>query len=191
MNPVDTLRQEYKDIEQYLADNTQVSMLNDFNKTSRKVLLLSASSYFEHEVTKVLKDFVSNISNGDERIINFLQKQAISGKYHQIFDWGSTSDPTKSAKNANKFWSLFGEDFRKSIDEEIKDNQNDTPEVKLSKKNIRESIEGFLEIGHQRNVLVHSNFALYNYEQKTIDEIYDLFKKAEPFVEYLRSKLLL
>ena len=51
------------------------------------------------------------------------------------------------------------------------------------------SIKAFIEIGHLRNILVHSNFAEYVYEQKTHDEIFTLFQKAEPFLDYLTEKL--
>jgi len=177
MKPVDQLKEEYETIAKYLTETNQISLLSDLNKSFRKILLLSAGSYFEYEITTVLSDYVAKATNGDERLINFLQKQAISGKYFQLFDWGKQDEPDKFGDNANKFWSFFGANFKIQISAEIKS------DISISK-----SISAFLQIGHLRNILVHSNFAAYNYEQKTTDEIYELYTEAVPFIDYLKQK---
>ena len=188
MNPVEQLKHEYQLIAEYLEATQQISLLSDLNKNFRKVLLLSAGSYFEHKVTSILSDFARSKSN-DDRIVNFLEKQAISGKYHQLFDWGKKDKPDEPGKSANTFFKLFGENFKAQIDTEIKVVSTDTPEEKENREKIKSSMEAFIEIGHLRNILVHSNFADYNYDQKTTDEIFQLFQKAEPFIEYLQRKL--
>lgn len=188
MNPVEQLKNEYESIAGYLKDNEQVSLLSDLNKNFKKVLLLSAGSYFEHKVTSILSEFVRAKSK-DERIINFLEKQAISGKYHQLFSWGSKDKPDEPGKSANTFFKLFGEDFKKSIDAELKISNTEDAATREEREKITSSIEAFIEVGHLRNILVHSNFADYNYDQKTTDEIFQLFQKAEPFIEYLQKKL--
>ena len=178
MGPVDQLKAEYEAIVSFLTETGQISLLSDYNKSFRKVLLLSAGSYFEHAITGVLSDFVLSKSNGDLRISTFLQKQAISGKYHQLFEWGKQDEPDKYGDNANKFWSFFGSDFKQTMSAEIKRNQS-----------VSNAIAAFIQVGHLRNILVHSNFAAYNYDQKTTEEIYLLFKEAEPFIDFLRQKL--
>jgi hypothetical protein len=61
--------------------------------------------------------------------------------------------------------------------------------IQISKnQKMQESILAFLEIGHLRNILVHSNFASYTYEQKTTNDIYKLFETALPFIDFLREK---
>jgi hypothetical protein len=177
-NPVEQLKNEYKAIEEYLMTQNQISLVSDLNKHFRKVLILSAGSYFEHRITAILSDFAKEKSNGDERIVNFLVKQAITQKYHTLFSWGKKDIPESPEKNANTFFKLFGDDFKTKVDEDIKANNK-----------INESIKAFLEIGHLRNILVHSNFAEYVYEQKTSDEVFALFQKAEPFLDYLTNKL--
>jgi hypothetical protein len=152
-------------------------------------LLLSAGSYFEHQVTKILSDFVREKSNNDERIINFLEKQAISKRYHTLFDWGKQDKLEDLKTNANAFWKLFGDDFKAQVETELKGHAQEIPEEIQARQKITSSIEAFIEIGHHRNILVHSNFAAYDYEQKTTDEIYQLFQKAEPFISYLQNKL--
>jgi len=189
-NPVDQLKNEYESIANYLAETQQISLLSDLNKNFRKILLLSASSYFEHQVTKILSDFVREKSNNDERIINFLEKQAISQKYHTLFDWGKQGKPEDfEKKGANKFWKLFGDDFKSQVEKELKGHNQETLEEKEARQKNISSIEAFIEIGHHRNILVHSNFAAYDYDQKTTEEIYQLFQKAKPFISYLQKKL--
>ena len=177
-NPVVQLKNEYKAIEDYLNGQGQVSLVSDLNKHLRKILILSAGSFFEHKITKILSDFVRTKSGEDFRIVNFLEKQAISQKYHALFSWGEKDKPESPGKNANTFFKLFGEDFKTTISAEVDANNN-----------LNESIKAFIEIGHLRNILVHSNFAEYSYENKTPDEIFDLFQKAEPFLNYLEEKL--
>jgi len=177
-NPVEQLKNEYKAIEEYLMAQNQISLVSDLNKHFRKILILSAGSYFEHRITEILSNFAQEKSNGDERITNFLVKQAITQKYHTLFSWGEKDKPESPGKNANTFFKLFGDGFKANVDEDINANIE-----------LRESIKAFIEIGHLRNILVHSNFVEYVYEQKTPDEIFTLFQKAEPFLRYLTEKL--
>lgn len=188
-NPVEQLKNEYKAIEEYLLEKKELSLTNDLNKHLRKILILSAGSYFEGRITTILSDFVRLKSSGDERIVNFLEKQAISGKYFQLFDWGKQNQIDNPGKGANKFLSLFGDDFKKQVNSDIEIENSDTEERKMEKKKLDEAIKAFIEIGHLRNIIVHSNFAEYVYEQKTPDEIFTLFQKAEPFLNYLTEKL--
>jgi hypothetical protein len=187
-NPVEALKSEYDELVNFITEK-QPSLVNDLNKNFRKVLLLSAGSYFEKEITTLLSNFVREKSNDDVRIVNFLEKQAISGRYHQLFDWGKQDKPEEFTKNANRFFSLFGVDFRKQIEDELRPKMDESPQAKEEREKIIKSIESFVEIGHLRNILVHSNFAAYNYDQKTTDEIYSLFLRAEPFLLYLHQKL--
>lgn len=188
-NSVEILKEEYDSLSNYLSDNKEISLLNDLSKSYRKILLLSASSYFEFQITQILSDFARSKSNHDDRLINFLVKQAISKKYHTLFTWGETDNLDKPQKTANTFFRLFGDNFKIEIEKELKHSNEESQEEKNEKIRIKESIEAFLEIGHHRNILVHSNIGDYNYEQKTADEIFSLFKKAEPFLVYITTKL--
>ncbi len=51
---------------------------------------------------------------------------------------------------------------------------------------MRESVSAFVEIGRERNRLVHSDFGSFAME-KTSAEIYQLYQKAMDFVESLRD----
>lgn len=178
MTVVDTLQQEYSLIVDFLSTKSQPSLASDVNKHFKKVLILSSASYFEHEIQNILTSFVANRSNDNVMVISLLKQKAIYQQYHTYFNWGTKNEPTKPGKNANTFFSLFGDDFKKEMEILIKQN------VKLD-----ESIKAFVEIGHLRNILVHSNFASYNFDNKTTDEIYSLYGKGLKFIEFVKEKL--
>src|SRR5690349_11663113 len=128
MNSVDRLKNDFEAIAKHLAETVQVSMLNDLNSSFRKLLLLSAGSYFEHEITQVLMEFARKKAHNDERLSNFLQKAAVAGRYHTFFEWGKQDQVDGFGKNANKFWSYFGAEFKNQMVDELKDK----PEINKS-----------------------------------------------------------
>lgn len=179
MTIVDTLNTEYSSIIQFLEQSQQPSLSSDLNKYFKKLLILSAASYFEYEIQNILIEFISIASNDNPKVISFLKKKAISMQYHTYFNWGEKNNPDKPGKNANTFFSLFGEEFKAECEKEVKENEELDIQVK-----------SFLEIGHLRNILVHKNFAALNFDTKTTSEIYETYKNGLKFVEYVRSKLL-
>lgn len=178
MGAVESISEEYKGIVDFLAEQKQPSLQSDVNKYFTKILVLSAASYFEHQIQEILIEFVSTTSNKDSRVTNFLKKKAIGQQYHTYFNWGEKNQPDKPGKNANTFFSLFGDDFKKDLESEIKANEE-----------LDKSVKAFLEIGHLRNLLVHSNFAAYSLDFKTSDEIYSLYQKAIDFINFIDEKL--
>ncbi|HFC93181.1 MAG TPA: hypothetical protein ENJ51_10255 [Leucothrix mucor] len=178
MSIVDYLYNEYERIVSFLNENGQPSLASDANKYFKKVILLSSASYFEHEIQDIIVSYVESSTNNNIKVINLLKKKAISSNYHTFFSWGEKNDPNKPGKNANVFFSMFGDDFKVEVQNDIKDNEA-----------LDKSIKSFLEIGHLRNILVHSNFAAYNLDNKTPDEIYNLHKQSEMFINFVRTKL--
>lgn len=173
MTPVDHLNQEYQAIVGFLDQNAQPSLSSDVNRYFKKVIALSSASYFEHRIQEILVQFISGETNNNERAISFFKKKAIGMQYHTYFAWGEKDNPDKPGKNANTFFSLFGDDFKKEVEAEIK-----------ASENLEAAVKAFLEIGHLRNILVHSNFAAYNIDNKTTDEIFSLYQRGLPFIEY-------
>lgn len=178
MTPVDILNEEYKSIVGFLDDSIQPSLSSDVNKYFKKVIALSSASYFEHKIQEILVEFVTRESNSNSMVINIFKKKAITMQYHTYFEWGEKDNPDKPGKNANKFFSLFGDDFKKQVEDEIKKSAE-----------LETSMKAFLEVGHLRNILVHSNFAAYNLDNKTTKDIFDLYKTGIKFVEFIREKL--
>lgn len=178
MTIIDTLYAEYLDIVSFLNNKGQPSLSSDTDRYFKKIIVLSSASFFEHEIQNILVNFISMSTNNNLKLVNLLKKKAIGGNYHTFFDWGEKNNPDKPGKNANVFFSLFGDDFKIEVQEILKNNE------KLSG-----SIKSFLEIGHLRNILVHSNFAAYNLDNKTTEEIYELHMKSVDFIDFIRQKM--
>ena len=177
-NAVEKLWKEYCDIKKFFVENSQGTYVSNYTNTMRKVLILSCGSFFEHEMTEMLKCYVGQITNNNKQLVSFMEKQAIKQKYHTLFDWGKQNDPSNPETKINKFLGLFGEEFKKIVNDDIRNNTE-----------IENAKNAFLELGHIRNILVHSNFANYNFDLKTPEEIYQLYQKAIKFIPYIKEKL--
>jgi hypothetical protein len=133
----------------------------------RKALLLAAASFFEHQVCDCVLEFVRDCSGGSPLVESFVRNKAIARQYHSWFKWDEG--------NANQFFGLFGAAFRSTM----------TGRVKQSEE-LRASVRAFLEVGNERNRLVHQDYATFPLE-KTLDEIYVLYRTAMQFVLHLPS----
>lgn len=159
---------EFKEIIDHYEKINDISSKNVVDDNLKKVLLLSAASYFEDIIKKIMLEFF-DLNTNSEMIINFIKNKAIERQYHTYFDW--------KAKNANKFFSLFGDSFKKDVISEVRTNES-----------LEKSIRDFLELGNLRNELIHENFAVFPIE-KTSSEIYDLYCSASKFIDYLALKM--
>ncbi len=166
---VDRLYHEFQDLVSYLDQNGQISFCNTANENFSKTLLLATASYFESRITEHLLAFVREVAKENQRVVKLVENKAIRRQYHTLFNWEAT--------NANQFYGLFGETFKTFMTNEIKH------DIKLE-----ESVKAFLEIGRNRNSLVHQDFGTFSLG-KTTDEIYQLYQKALYFVESLPDKL--
>lgn len=179
MTPVDILYTEYLSIVGYLNENSQPSLSSDVNKYFKKVIILSAASYFEHSIQEILVEFIVKETNNHIPALNFFKKKAIGMQYHTYFSWGEKDNPDKPGKNANSFFALFGDDFKKQVEERLRQSSDLTIAMKA-----------FLEVGHLRNILVHSNFAAYDFDNKTTDDVVGLYTNGLPFVTFIEELLL-
>ena len=135
----------------------------------RKALILAAASHFEYRVSKRVLDFVHEQANGNGLVVGFVKNKAISRQYHTWFKWDET--------NANQFFGLFGSTFKKMMTERI-----------MESEELRHSIRAFLEVGNERNKLIHQDFASFALE-KTLPEIYELYHQSLLFVDSLAKYL--
>jgi hypothetical protein len=166
---VEQLYHEFQGLISYLDKKGQISFHDVANKTFTKVLLLAAASYFEDRLVKELTQFIKKTAKGNELLVEFCKNKAVSRQYHTYFDWDK--------KNANRFFGLFGDSFKKDMEKTI--NNDDR---------LATSIQAFMEIGQERNRLVHQDFGTFTLE-KTTDEIYQLYDKALYFMDVLPKKL--
>ena len=166
---VERIYKEFSDLIELLKDQGELSLQTAAEDSFRKILLLSAASYFEYELTAVVGAFVEEITSANGLVIALVRNKAISRQYHSWFKW--------EAKNANQFFGLFGSNFSSHMTMLVK-----------SSPEIDRSIRAFLEVGEHRNRLVHQNFASFALE-KTAEEIFALFKEALPFIETVGREL--
>jgi hypothetical protein len=159
---VDRLHAEYSDLLRLLEESGEISLRSTADDNFRKSLLLCAASYFEHQITEDVLNYVREVSNSNSLITFFVHNKAIVRKYHEWFDWNE--------RNANQFFGLFGNDFRIYMKDLVK-----------QKEELQESIIAFLELGRERNRLVHQNYGNFTIE-KTSEEIKNLFHRAILFV---------
>lgn len=162
---VDRLYDEYSAVLNHLQSSGQLSLIATADDSLRKALLLSVASYFEHRMTDVVLSFVYDASQGNPLVSELVRSKAVSRQYHTWFKWDD--------KTANQFYGLFGNDFRNHMKRKVaKDPDFDA------------SVRAFLELGNERNRLVHENYGSFTLE-KTFQEIYTLYNRALPFVEAL------
>jgi aspartyl-tRNA synthetase len=166
---VDQLYAEFQNLVSYLNEQSEISFRVLADANFRKALLLAAASYFERRVCDEILSFVKETSSNNEPVVELVKNKAISRQYHTFFNWESP--------NANTFFSMFGESFKTFMADEVKNNGN-----------LAEAIRAFIEIGRERNRLVHQDFGTFSLE-KTTEEIYQLYRTALPFVQSIPEKL--
>ena len=152
-----------------LTSLSETSLASDADNKLKKVLLVSAASYSEHEITTAIVDFVAAVSESHPSLLALVKAKAVSRQYHTYFQWDS--------KNANSFFGLFGEAFLAESKENVK-----------TQEGLDDSIRAFLEIGSNRNQMMHENFGTFPME-KTAEEVYELYQRAHLFVDYIRRQL--
>lgn len=165
---VERLYGDFNQLRDFLQDGQDgngMTLLSVVDEAFPKALLLAAASHFEKCLTETVKDFAREVTADDQRIMSLVETKAIKYQYHKWFDWGY-------GKNANQFFSLFGIGFKQYAQDQV--NQKDW---------LKDSIRAFLEIGDERNKLVHEDFASFQMN-KTSEEIYELYRSATLFVEW-------
>jgi len=155
----------------YLKGQSEITLANEAESNFSKNILLSAASFFEKEISDTIVEFSKTHSNDDTLVISIIAAKAVKRQYHTYFDW-------EKGTNANSFFALFGEEFKNKMAKKVKD------EAKLD-----ESIKAFLQLGQERNKLVHQNFAEIILD-KTAEEIYNLYKTSLLFISTIKSELI-
>jgi hypothetical protein len=164
---IDKMYADHKALHDLLTSQSETSLASDADSKLKKVLLVSAASYFEHEITTALVDFVAATSENHASLLALVKAKAVSRQYHTYFQW--------DGKNANSFFGLFGEEFLAESKANVK-----------AQEGLEDSIRAFLEIGLNRNQMMHENFATFPMD-KTAEEVYELYKQAHLFIDYIRA----
>jgi hypothetical protein len=169
MNEVERVFEELKSIrEHFETSDAGLSLYSSLSGFDSKVMLLCSASYFERIVCDRICQFFQENSSRETMHI-FVFNQAISRKYHSLFDWKSS--------NTNKFFKLFGSGFH----DHMKTIINGNPEY-------QEGMKDFMDLGSRRNQLVHENYATFNLNY-TAEEIFEKFASANKFLEMVFDEL--
>lgn len=161
--------QDSNELYTYLLDKGEVSFAIYINNVYKKVLVLSAASYFESKISELITQYAIKASRSDKRIVRLIESKVIQRQYHTLFDW--------NAKNTNSFWMLFGEETKKEVRQKI----NGDEKLKTAER-------CFIELGQQRNLLVHENFAEFDVNT-TVEEIYNKYRQACDFISLIETVL--
>jgi hypothetical protein len=168
-SPVDRLYAESSAVICLLGATSELSLQVTAGDHFRKALLMAAASHFENQICACVIDFVREKAVGAILVENFVKNKAVSRQYHTWFKWDEN--------NANQFFGFFGSEFRTMMVAEIKESDA-----------LKNSVKAFLEVGNERNKLVHQDYATFALE-KTLDEIYALYQQACYFVDCLPEAL--
>ena len=166
---VDKLYGEYLAIVQMMDQYFAVSFRNTLNDNFRKTLLLCAASHFEFRITSDVVSFCAEVAMGNTLVPSLVKNKAVSRQYHTWFDWNSP--------NANTFYSMFGDDFKTHMSDLMK-----------ADANLAKSVSDFLELGRERNRLVHQDYGSF-FLEKTAEEIFRVYASALMFVEFVPKAL--
>ncbi len=168
MAVVDVIYADFKDAANVLSSSNEVSLQIMLESNLRKTLLLSAASYFEYTLTREVANFTQEITGGNGLIEALVKSKAITRQYHSWFDW--------DAPNANKFFSMFGQAFKAHMAARL-----------IADEDLADGVKAFMELGRERNLLVHSDYASYLIN-KTPEEIYALYQRASVFVSIIGTE---
>jgi hypothetical protein len=166
---IDALYEQNREAIAVISRAEEISVASDVDNKLKKHLVMAAASYFETEVRTAIEKLVESASSGNAAVLALVKKKALERQYHTYFNW--------EGRNANTFFSYFGEEFGKKCKEDVK-----------ASDDLASAISAFLELGEMRNKLAHLNFAQFPIE-KTSDEIYTLYQSALKFLEYIETAL--
>ena len=158
---------DHQELMEYLRADSQVQFLVRAEESFSKTLLIAIASYFEVRLCEAIVGLYGDVRDGGNVLVQFVVKQAVDRKFSQMFDWGSSNQP---ARNANRFYSLFGMDFSNHMKSRVRNDRD-----------LEEAVQAFLEIGNLRNQMVHGNYADFQLG-KNVEEVYSLYEKARYFV---------
>ena len=166
---VDRLYEEFRDASEHLRSKGEISLGSAMDNNARKAILLAAASYFEYRLATDVLSFCVEISGKNSLVPALVKNKAIERQYHTWFDW--------KKNNANVFYGLFGPEFKLHMEDLLK-----------TEESFNENIRAFLEIGRDRNRLVHEDYATFSLE-KTTKEIFERYKTAMLFIDRIPLEL--
>lgn len=161
---VDRLYLEFAALVEHIG-SAEPSLRVTADENFRKALLLAAASLFEARVKEAIVTITSDLANGSDLVVSLVRAKAVERQYHTYFKW--------DGNNANSFFSLFGDGFKGFMEARVR-----------AEPELQDSIRAFLELGSDRNRLLHQDYGTFVME-KTSDEVFRLYERARRFVDAL------
>jgi hypothetical protein len=161
--PIDSLYNDFKSLSIFLEERKEPSFELLVNNNSKKIILLAAASFFEFRFIDDLVSLLQEKSDKKKVIVTFVKNKALNRQFHTLFQWDQKN-------GANNFFGLFGDDFKKHIQMKIHQDEE-----------LEKSVQAFLNLGSERNRMVHENFGSF-YLEKSDEEIYSLYKESMYFI---------
>ena len=170
--PVDILYQDFQTLLNVIENTSEgnISLETALRVTYSRSLFIASASYFEEQIERQVIDFVHSCTSGSELLKELVRQKTFERQYHTLFDW--------AAKNVNRFFSLFGNDFSQSMQQYTKNHQE-----------YENAIRAFLEIGGARNSIAHKDYFHFPIDNKTTEEVYSTYKTALQFVNSIGTHL--
>lgn len=163
-NVVDRLHGEFADLRDFLKASNGDEFLSTVEGYLPRTMLLAVASYFEGRLSEEVQRLAAEQA-GDRHVLTWLvRNKVVRRQYHTWFSW--------DARNVNTFLSMFGQEFKDEAAKWIAEDGN-----------LRRAVMDFLEIGRERNRLVHENFGDAPLELTTAD-VYSLYESASAFVDW-------
>ena len=151
-----------------LSAQAQLSLLRAAEDNSRKALVLSAASLFEHRITEAILSYADKASSSNACVTSLIRNKAVKRQFHTFFEW--------EKKKPGPFFTLLGDELGGKL------------KADCAKSPGKEQVEAFLEVGYLRNSLVHQNYAEFLLD-KSADDIRRLCEEADRFVEQVEALL--
>ena len=168
MNEVERIYKELREIGEIVRASNDISTISAYGEHSAKALLLAGASYFERQIISSIERWMDTETQSSAAR-HFIRHQAVERKFFSLFDFSANT------RNVRAFLAKFGSDYNQWAQEDMR--------VAAVNENIQETFINFIRL---RNSLVHNNYATNNID-KTIEEIWDEFKKAEILVTWVEG----
>jgi hypothetical protein len=164
---IDGLIERHEQILAYLRERGELSLALEVESNFKKLLVMACGSFFETEIIGCLENYAA--ANAETRLCALIKNKALKRQYFTMFDFDE-------GKNANRFLSLFGAEFKDRVSEEIRTHAGHSA-----------AMRDFLMLGSERNQLAHGNLAALSIDL-TLEEIKQMYQRAFLFVGLLQSK---
>jgi hypothetical protein len=110
---IDKLYSDNASALEYLLHAKEISMYSDLDDKLKKVLVMSAASFFETELRSIIEAFVSKESKANAAVVALVKNKALERQFHTFFSWKERNglSISRAWRNAEptgslEFWCL-------------------------------------------------------------------------------------